>query len=88
MDENNLIKTLKEEDKVNLVKGFRVKKVKAGQRIYKEESDTIDCVHLILRGKTGILYLEKEMNQILREGSLAVKTVLLNENQVATEKAS
>ena len=64
--ESNLNKTLREEDKVNLVKGFRVKKVKAGQRIFKEESDTIDCVHLILRGKTGILYQDHELFKLIK----------------------
>jgi len=79
---------LKDEDKVNLVRGFKVKKVKAGQRIFKEETDTIDCVHLILRGKTGILYQEKELFQLIKDHRHSDHTVLLNDNQVATEKAS
>jgi len=32
--ESNLNKALKEEDKVNMVRGFQIKKVKAGERIF------------------------------------------------------
>lgn len=64
--ESNLNKALKEEDKVNMVRGFQIKKVKAGERIFEEESSTIDCAHLILKGKTGILYIENELFKMIK----------------------
>lgn len=46
------------EDKLNLASQFKIKKVKAGTRIFEEDQRNIDCLHLVLRGKTGILCLE------------------------------
>ena len=85
--ESNLSKVMKEEDKVNMVRGFRVKKVKAGERIFKDQSETIDCVHLILKGKTGILFLENEALKLIKQQSLAEHTIVLNDSQMELEMA-
>jgi len=85
--ESNLSKAIKEEEKMNMVRGFRVKKVKAGERIFQDKSETIDCVHLILKGKTGILFLENELCKMIKLQSLADHTVVLNDSQVESEMA-
>jgi len=82
----SLTKALLDEDKRGLVKGFQIKKVKAGQRIYSDDCDRIDTLHLILRGKTGIFFNENRMSVYIRDKTLSCDAMLRTDAELLKEK--
>lgn len=74
----NLKKDHEREDKLNLIRRLKLKKVKAGTRIFAEDEKNIECAHLILRGKTAVLYVEKELYMHIKCGLVEENTVVLN----------
>ena len=79
-------KALQDEDNRGLVKGFKIKKVKAGQRIYADDCDRIDTLHLILRGKTGIFFNENRMAMYIRDKTLSCDATLKTDAELLKEK--
>jgi len=64
------------EDKLELARLFKVKKVSAGQRIFTH--DKIDGIYLIIKGKTGILNPETKLLNYIKNGNLNNSTVVMS----------
>ncbi len=64
------------DNKLELARLFKVKKVSAGQRIFT--NDKIDGIFLIIKGKTGILNPETKLLHYIKNGNLNNSTVAMS----------
>lgn len=77
MKQNEFMRNLPEEDKLNIIKAFKIQKCKAGQRIWPDNSDKINEFYMIIRGKTAIFHSETKI--IVKDSLVSQNVVLLSD---------